>query len=66
MELETAFFNTIHDVVDMEQGDVSRLNDLQLDLHEQLLNSPLCDTASFVDQLEASYRNIWRDWCEKN
>lgn len=77
MELETVFFtldeqelvinllmsdnSTTLDVVDMQQGDVSKLNALQRNLHEQLLDLPLCDTASFVDQLEATYRDIWRD-----
>jgi predicted O-linked N-acetylglucosamine transferase (SPINDLY family) len=40
-----------------------RLGELRRRLRETLRASPLMDAAAFTRDLEALYRNAWRDWC---
>ena len=39
--------------------------ELRSTLRPRLQSSPLMDSASFVHDLEAGYREMWRDWCRK-
>ncbi len=43
--------------------DLPRLAALRAELRERLVNSPLMDAARFARSLEASYRQLWRDYC---
>jgi predicted O-linked N-acetylglucosamine transferase (SPINDLY family) len=36
---------------------------LRSTLRQRLSDSPLCDASAFVRGLEASYREMWHDWC---
>jgi predicted O-linked N-acetylglucosamine transferase (SPINDLY family) len=47
-------------------NDVPRLSRLRSQLREQMLRSPLMDAPQFARDMEAIYRRIWRDWCEKS
>lgn len=40
-----------------------RLSELRLGLRQILRDSPLMDAAAFARDLEALYRDAWRDWC---
>jgi protein O-GlcNAc transferase len=33
-------------------------------LRARMAASPLCDAPSFARKVEATYRSIWRLWCE--
>jgi predicted O-linked N-acetylglucosamine transferase (SPINDLY family) len=43
--------------------DLPRLASLRAGLRERLVHSPLMDGARFARHLEASYRQIWREYC---
>lgn len=43
--------------------DAGRRSRLRSTLRETMLNSTLCDAASFASQLEEAYRQMWRKWC---
>jgi predicted O-linked N-acetylglucosamine transferase (SPINDLY family) len=43
--------------------DAARRNGLRAMLRGQLAASPLMDSRGFVADLEAGYRQMWRDWC---
>ena len=43
--------------------DLPRLADLRSGLRKKLLNSSLCDGATFTRDLESVYRRLWTDWC---
>src|SRR5262249_57487494 len=45
-------------------GDRDRLAELRRHLRDRMLDSPLCDGASFTRQLEKAYRAMWRRWAE--
>jgi protein O-GlcNAc transferase len=47
-------------------NDLPRLSRLRSQLREQMLRSPLMDAPQFARDMEAIYRRIWRDWCEKS
>ena len=34
-------------------------------MREKMLHSPLMDVRGFVADLEAAYRTMWREWCER-
>ena len=42
--------------------DVERLASLRTDLRERMRVSPLCDAPSFTRNLEAAFRQVWREW----
>ena len=44
-------------------GDTARLVQLRRKMRERLGASPLRDEASFVRDLERTYRDMWTDWC---
>jgi predicted O-linked N-acetylglucosamine transferase (SPINDLY family) len=44
--------------------DETRLIGLRKSLRERLRRSPLMDEERFVRDLEAAYRQMWRQWCE--
>ena len=48
-----------------ETGDVERLTKLRGELRERMAASPLLDFAGFTRNLEAAYRKMWVEWCEK-
>jgi predicted O-linked N-acetylglucosamine transferase (SPINDLY family) len=41
------------------------LEQLRASLRERMRQSRLCDGKQFTKNLEATYRDIWRQWCEK-
>lgn len=45
--------------------DVDRLAALRSELRERVRQSPLCDAEGFTHSLEATYRQMWRDWIAK-
>jgi len=46
-------------------ADPSRLDALRAGLRDQMRSSPLVDGARFAAEIEAAYRQMWRDWCAK-
>jgi protein O-GlcNAc transferase len=47
-------------------GDLPRLGALRASLRERMRASPLTDGARFTRNLEALYRQAWRDWCGRD
>jgi len=45
--------------------DRARIGQLRQDLRGRLLASPLCDAPSLTRQVEAAYRQFWRQWCRR-
>ena len=45
--------------------DPSRLGQLRLSLREQMRISPLMDATRFVRDLEAAFRQMWVQWCNR-
>ena len=45
-------------------SDLPRLAELRTGLRDQLLKSTLCDGPGFTNDLEATYRTMWKNWCE--
>jgi protein O-GlcNAc transferase len=46
-------------------ADVGRRVALRTGLRGQLLASPLCDGKAFTRGLEATYRQLWQRWCQR-
>lgn len=46
--------------------DSARLENYKAELRRRMKNSPLTDRTGFTDQLETSYRQMWKIWCEKD
>jgi predicted O-linked N-acetylglucosamine transferase (SPINDLY family) len=44
-------------------GDLSRLRGMRATLRKRMEDSPLLDAAGFTKNLEAAYRQAWRQWC---
>jgi predicted O-linked N-acetylglucosamine transferase (SPINDLY family) len=44
-------------------GDEARRRELRRTMRERMQTSPLMDSARFTADLEAAYRQIWRQWC---
>jgi len=47
-------------------GDVLRLAELRRTLRARMETSPLMDAPRFARNIEAAYRQMWRNWCERN
>jgi predicted O-linked N-acetylglucosamine transferase (SPINDLY family) len=46
-------------------ADLPRLAELRARLRPQMQASALMDEAGYVRQVEAAYREMWRQWCGK-
>ena len=46
-------------------SDLPTLAGLRLGLREQMRRSPICDGPQFISGLEAAFRSMWRQWCER-
>ncbi len=46
-------------------ADREGLASLRATLRERMAKSPVCDGHSSLRAIEAAYRGMWRDWCEK-
>lgn len=44
-------------------NNLPRLNELRSTLRQRMQASPLMDTKSYAQDIEAAYRTIWRNWC---
>jgi predicted O-linked N-acetylglucosamine transferase (SPINDLY family) len=44
--------------------DVSRLVPVRAALRNRMKKSPLCDAPRFAKNIEAAFRQMWREWCE--
>jgi predicted O-linked N-acetylglucosamine transferase (SPINDLY family) len=45
-------------------ADPLRLAGLRRGLRQRMLASPLCDAPAFTRDLERTYRELWRGWCD--
>jgi len=66
--LEQFIATTPEQYVDLTVRWASSLTDLaeiRIGMRQRLRQSPLCDTAGFVGELESAYRNAWRCWCSR-
>jgi predicted O-linked N-acetylglucosamine transferase (SPINDLY family) len=46
-------------------GDLPRLGELRRTLRGRMQASPLMDAPRFARNIEAAYRQMWRNWCER-
>jgi len=44
--------------------DLGELAELRASLRERMATSPLCDDGRYTRDLEAVYRQMWREWCD--
>ena len=44
-------------------GDIPRLERLRSTLRQRMEHSPLMDAPRFARNIEAAYRQMWRNWC---
>jgi predicted O-linked N-acetylglucosamine transferase (SPINDLY family) len=45
-------------------GNLTRLSELRRTLRPRMRASPLMDAPRFARNVEAAYRQMWRNWCE--
>ncbi len=45
-------------------GDLPRLAELRRTLRSRMQESPLMDAPRFASNIEAAYRQMWRNWCQ--
>jgi len=46
-------------------GDLSKLGELRSSLRTRIERSPLMNARQFAADIEAAYRQMWRNWCEQ-
>lgn len=46
-------------------SDLPQLDALRRSMRKQMLQSPLMDAQRFTRHLEAAYRRVWQDWCDR-
>jgi len=46
-------------------GDLPHLAELRSSLGARMMASPICDAIGWTRGIEAAYRRMWREWCEK-
>jgi len=46
-------------------GDLSKLAELRSSLRTRIERSPLMNSRQFAADIEAAYRQMWRNWCEQ-
>ena len=44
-------------------SDLPRLAALRASLRQRMLDSPLTNAKRFARNIEAAYREVWRNWC---
>jgi predicted O-linked N-acetylglucosamine transferase (SPINDLY family) len=44
---------------------IAELKKMRATMRERMMNSPLMDSEGFTQELEAVYRAIWRNWCQR-
>ncbi len=45
--------------------DLPRLRELRATLRQRMEASPLMDAPRFARNIEAAYRNVWKEWCSR-
>ena len=58
-ETKDAYIETAVGLADAED----QLSGLRRSLRNRVRKSPLCDSRSFAQGVEAEYRRMWRRWC---
>lgn len=45
--------------------DLARLISLRAELRDRIAASSLCDATRYARSVEAAFRGLWRDWCNR-
>jgi predicted O-linked N-acetylglucosamine transferase (SPINDLY family) len=60
--------NSVQEYVDIALALAARpdhLHELRHSLRPRMAASTLCDGSSFARKMEAAFRTIWKQWCER-